>query len=257
MALTEIGARQRRLGEAVTALQDASLDTVALDAFVHAMHRIRTNLDVALGCSEEAAELTDDDAVASACAQSAAALRLIYHYANEMNDLAAIRTIAVTQTTPDVKAEHLLADVHAALLPIARDIGVELKVVAGGVSPLLQCNRALVERVLTYLVLSSIVSSDVKVVRCDVVAHTGDKVVEFGISDNGRGVSLDERAASGTYGAMLDPFAAAMNPDATGFAVARRLARKLGGRLEIETAEGRGTRTMLFVPLRPDTDRSP
>jgi len=70
---------------------------------------------------------------------------------------------------------------------------------------------------------------------CEVVMGTSEDALELTITDDGVGFDLDE-TASRTEGSF-------------GLASMRERAESLGGRLEVDTAPGRGTRVTLTVPL--------
>ena len=252
LSLGEINARQGQILAAVRTIKRAEFESIALDAFVHATHRIRTCLDVALGCSEEVAEIAamaDKKEIVHAARESAMSLRLIYHYTNELSDLASFKTIAVSDPSRAFDCGTALQNTVAALQPIAADLGVALHVepCAGA---MMEGQEKILLRTLTYLVLTSIVAPGVKNVLCSVeqVEDDSKPQIRFKIVDNGPGLTLEDRISSGTCNAMLGAAPGANASDATGFAVVRRLSRILGGRIVIELAKGQGSRMLLTIP---------
>jgi signal transduction histidine kinase len=223
---------------------------IAVNAFVHAMHRVRTSIDVALGCSEEIVEITSQDQVKRSAAESAAALRLIYHYTNELSDLSSLGAFMAHQENVPVDCGEILDSAAADLGYVANDAGVALERVSSGTPVVIAHTRPqLLKQTLSYIILNSITSPSVRRVSYDF--HGGDEIV-FVVKGDGCGTTLEERASAGTFSAMLGE---ASNygggSDASGFAVARRLAWALSGHIIFESTPGSGDTLMLNIPRLP------
>lgn len=249
LSLSEIAARQDALDGALGRGSTGSLNAVALDALVSAMHRIRTAIDVALGCSEEAAEISQDSHVIAAARESAAALRLIYHFTNELSDLASLDTLVTGDAAEDFDCNAVVSEVVADLVSVARDTGRTLVGVPHSAPIAVHAKRRLVRRALSYLIVNALASPVVHSVRCSVHAAL-DRVrgdVVFRIEDDGNGAELADRAATSSYAAFLGAQIEG-SADASGFGAARRLAAALGGRIDLETSAGAGSALSLYLP---------
>jgi signal transduction histidine kinase len=219
------------------------------------MHRIRTCLDIALGCAEEVGEICrsgEETGEAASVAQEAArALRLVYHYTHELNDMAALNTLIREGTPSPVEGNLALGEAAEGLARPAADASVNLIFEPSSEPLAILAEPALLVRALRYLILMAVVSPGVTSVACSVraIRTTDGDMVEFLINDDGRGTTLEKRAsltpgADGLFsGAEGKPAA-----DAAGFAIARRLAKAFGGHVSLEVAPGRGSKVALVAP---------
>jgi len=242
LALSEIGIRQAVLDEAI---RIKTTPDVAVSALVHAMHRIRTSIDVALGCSEEIAEISANAEVQRAASESAAALRLAYHYANELNDLSSLRGLMLQASYSPTDCGAAMDAVAAHLTYVAHDAGVVVEQKKRDARIVTSTNAQLLNRTLNYILLSSIVSPGVHRVLCDVRAEHD---IAFVIRGDGHGATLEERERAGTFDAMFDTADRTNSADSSGFAVARRLADALGGYIVFESSPGAGDTLTLRIP---------
>jgi len=167
LTLEEIQSRQRQINDAVRP-HDAGFEDIALDALVNAMHRIRTCLDVALGCSEEISEITADEDVASAARESARALRLVYQYTHELNDIAALPETIGDRAPEAYLCATVLERAVNSLARIAVDASVNLHATQNTSGDVAIGDSKLLERALNYLILTTIVSPGVSEIRCAV-----------------------------------------------------------------------------------------
>lgn len=242
VCLAEIAARQKVLDEAVGRVVSSEITAGAL---THAMHRIRTSIDVALGCSEEAKELSNEPAVQLAAAESAAALRLIYHYTNELRDLSSLRALMADEELAPVNCSRLLDRLVRQLSHVARDAKVEFRRLPSNDAISTLTREALLNRALSYALLNAVVSPGVTQVSYNVRMTDS---VQFSISHNGRSATLEERASIAsvptTSGAETGD-----RQDASGFAVVSRLAKALDGQLCLETHPRDGDTLILSLPV--------
>ncbi len=220
------------------------------------MHRIHTTLDVALGCTEEVLDICGDnggpDEIRRSATIATGALRLIYHYTSELTDLASLGWKSGEEASRRSQLPGPAARCGGQAGP-----GGEGCIRQPGGDGGRRCARhiskpRLVQRVLTNLVLGTIIAPNVTQIQCSVRRCMEDGVphARFCIADNGRGEDLQERADSIAVPEVPGSEIEHSSADIAGFGVVRRLAKSLGGRVELECEPGKGTRTLFMVPLR-------
>lgn len=99
------------------------------------------------------------------------------------------------------------------------------------------------------------------VVHCDGVAHDGGEPtkgrgITVAVSDTGPGIPVEQREAIFDEFTRLDD-ANPQKGNGLGLAIARRIARLLGGNLTVEEAAIGGASFILWLPLRQEDDPTP
>ena len=232
--------------ELLDARAASALPPIAVDAFVGAAHKIRTVLDVVLNCSEEIVGIAADQGAIEdtidPAKEMAVAARWAALYAEELADLALLdREGAPTPTC--FSASEVATTVVGRLAPLAIGAGIGVTL-SEGTQVTLESDRHGLQRCLQYLMLLVLGGRKVANVAVDVRA-LGDEAF-FTIADDGEGASLAQLAR--LVGASRPD--AGQDADAAGFAVARRLANRFGGRISFERRPGLGSRVELSAPLK-------
>lgn len=139
-----------------------------------------------------------------------------------------------------VELAPLLREVAASLHP-AKGVGVDVECPAGLTA---HADRDLVEQALANLAANAVKHTERGLVTLR--ARDGRAVVLVEVVDTGPGMSPDELER------MFDRFYRGGRRDADGFglglAIARQSVRALGGRIEVDSAPGRGTTVRMVLP---------
>ena len=132
-----------------------------------------------------------------------------------------------------------------ALHPQAREQGVELVVDPLPRLPLVYADPQRIGQVVRNLLTNAFRwTPDGGTVELALSAQNG--TVAVSVSDTGPGITLEERER------IFRPFwSRDGGGTGLGLAIARELATALGGRIELETAPGRGSRFALVLPADP------
>lgn len=251
LSLDEIARRQESIRELMC---DASaFESIALDAFSGAMHRIRTCLDISINNVEDISDICRTSnslpQVVVNASEAARALRLVYHYTHELNEMAALQKAAHKINLSRFDCRDLLDEVVQSLSRMAAEAGVRATLAQSAEALACRTDRELLRRSLRHLFVMAIVSPGVTTVSCFVrrFKHSTGSMTAIYLTDNGKGLSLADRAdLSAEPGEHSRDNGQAA--DLAGFAVARRLARGLGGLLTLEYLPGRGSRSQLTFP---------
>jgi two-component system aerobic respiration control sensor histidine kinase ArcB len=125
-----------------------------------------------------------------------------------------------------------------------KDLGFELEV-RPGLPERLDLPRFGLSRVLGNLIANAIRHSNQGTVRV-ILGHEADGAVTFSVTDEGPGVpdAVIETVFGGDWSAEVDPDTL----HGLGLHVVRRVSESIGGRVEIQTAAGGGTRAVLTFP---------
>jgi signal transduction histidine kinase len=235
---------------AITALDRATADEVSNEALVAVAHRIRTALDVVLACSGEIEDLTEGPAdpaeVRGVALEIGLCARWVLQYANELNDLA---MLSKAKPLPHVLvyADELIAAVAARLSALARYSNVAIRALPGDRIGLFTAPQPL-ERCLQHLALQALSSSGVRNVTLSAMPTLVEGVAEvaFIVEDDGQGASLGERAELQATSPITGE--GARTADGAGYGLARRLARSLGGAIQLEIVASKGAKAVLMLP---------
>lgn len=183
------------------------------------------------GLAFSLAPLADAAAARGASGEEAALRSTIDHLRRTVRDL---RALLVELHPPHLAAAGLETAIADLVSPLQAR-GATVTVAIDGAAELDREGEALVYRVAQEAVRNVIAYADASEVRVELTVAGG--VARLVVSDDGRGFDpaiREQRLAEGHLGLSL----------------VEELARQSGGRLEIRTAEGAGTRVELEVPIR-------
>lgn len=235
---------------AITALDRATADEVSIEALVAIAHRIRTALDVILACSGEIEDLSegpsDPAEVRRMAREVGRRARWVLQYANELNDLTMLSK-AKPMPRAMLFADEVIAKVASGLSALARYSNVAIRAAPRDRIGMLGAAEPL-ERCLHHLSLLALGAQGVRNVTLSVVAmvESGVSEVAFIVEDDGQGASLGERAARQAAAPVVGE--GAQTADGAGYGLARRLARSMGGAIQLETMPGKGAKSILILP---------
>ncbi|HEX7937695.1 MAG TPA: GAF domain-containing sensor histidine kinase [Gemmatimonadaceae bacterium] len=164
----------------------------------------------------------------------------------DLLDLTALKRSELTVTSTSFDPREALKDaINAAG---ARKSGVALNVENGGTIALMTSDRAKVTRLLTAIIANAFKFTEEGDVRVSMAAN-GDRL-EFRIADTGVGISEEAREFVFDEFRQEDGSATRrFGGSGLGLALARQLARLLGGDIELSSASGKGSTFVVDLPL--------
>lgn len=260
----ELDAKNHLLAEA---RRRAEAATLAKSAFLaHMSHELRTPLTAILGFAEML--LDDAPEVTESQASSLDTIRRngehLLQLINDVLDLSKIEAGAVVFRHEPWNPVQLVAEVVRLLKVRAEGKRITLTWRDNGLNDLQLIGDPLrVRQVLINLVGNAIKFTHrggVRVVLSQVVDRSGAPMLRIDVVDSGEGISAESLSK------LFKPFSQVSTSDAPkqagaglGLAISKRLAQKMGGRISVKSAVGRGSRFRVTLPLHrlPSTGISP
>jgi signal transduction histidine kinase len=242
---------EERTAELAAANEELRAATRAKDDFFAAMsHELRTPLNSILGftgvvLSGMAGDVNEEQRV-----QLSMVRRSGRHLLNLVNDLLDLTRLEATGMPPEAVDFELseVFDVVARMVePLADDKGIALAVAALRPDVPMHTDRGQLEQILLNLMGNAVKFASHGVVGLS--AAIGDGTVAISVSDEGPGIAEADREA------VFDEFRQLTRPDVgkaqgtgLGLAISRRLARGLGGEIELSSEVGRGSTFTVTIP---------
>lgn len=233
-------ARSRDEARAASAAKSAFLATMS--------HEIRTPLAAILGITEllESTRLTPEQQKEVHLLRGTAdALNALI---GDVLDIARIEAGRLSLRPAPVELTRLTREVGALFSARARNRGLALELATPDVPVWVALDGMRLRQVLINLVSNSVKFTDVGVVRVRVSVE-GDEAT-FAVEDTGPGIPLSQRAA------LFESFTQGESSHSRhhegsglGLAIASQLCTLLGGRLELESEVGRGSKFHFRLPL--------
>jgi signal transduction histidine kinase/CheY-like chemotaxis protein len=222
-------------------------------------HEIRTPLNSVLALSqllrdEVAGPLTDDQRryLEVITRNGRSLLRLI----DDILDLSRIESGHLEVDTQDVDLAPQIASIVDALSPLAVAKDVDVTVKLPGELPLVRCDVDRVRQILTNLIANAIKFTDAGVVR--VTAGAGATMVAIHVTDTGVGIPQSQLGRIFEEFVQVDQTLARRQGGAgLGLAIARRLARLMGGDINVSSVPGSGSRFSLSLPRAAEISERP
>jgi len=176
------------------------------------------------------------------------------HLVVDLVDLAALESGRLQLDICRIDVGQLLAATTDEMKPLADRAGLQLE--RGGAAPLpsIRGDRDRVQQVLRNLVDNAIKNTPAGG-RIAVDVHADQDTVVLTVEDSGVGIPGDELAS------IFDEFVQVRRgPDdrprgtGLGLAICRRIVRALGGRITVDSSEGRGSVFAVHLPMWPQED---
>ena len=223
----------------------------AKTAFMSRMsHELRTPLNAVLGFTQVLASDPEgrlDGVQRDQLGQVMAASEHLLSLINDLLDLSRVESGELLMQREPLGVAALLDEARVSMAPLARRGGVDLQ--AAPVDPSL---GVLGDRVRVRQVLMNLVSNAIKynsrggrvTLRCDAV---GDEVA-LEVQDTGRGLSADQQAH------LFEPFnrlgaeGSGVEGAGIGLTISRQLVERMGGRIEVHSHPGEGSRFRALLP---------
>lgn len=209
-------------------------------------HELRTPLTGIRGHVDALRDgLVDDPELVQASLDvvAAEAVRL-ERLVGDVLDLAKLRAHRFTVLTEEVDMHRLVEQAYNSFGEEARRREIEFRLVENGAPPTIMTDGDRVLQIISNLLANAFRwTPDGGDVELAVTTAAG--AVRVDVSDTGPGIGVAERDR------IFRPFVSGDDSGGTGLGlpIARELARALGGRIELETAVGRGSRFGLILPV--------
>ena len=251
VALKDVTDARGQARELTEARDQALASTRAKTAFLAAAsHEIRTPLNGVLGMLEILSldELTPrQHEYVQVARQSGDAL---LHLLNDVLDLSKAETTSVALASEQFAPTDVAGDVVAALEPVARRKGVQLRLTGRAADALMGDPRRL-RQVLMNLVGNAVKFTDSGAVAVDVtsaVTAPGAGRLQIAVRDTGAGMTEDELRG------LFQPFTQGAQGDrhggtGLGLALSRQLVELMGGRIDVASQPGAGSTFTVDVEL--------
>jgi signal transduction histidine kinase len=210
-------------------------------------HELRTPLTGIRGHVDALRDgLVDDPELVQASLDvvAAEAVRL-ERLVGDVLDLAKLRAHRFTVLTEEVDMHRLVEQAYTSFGEEARRREIEFELVENGEPPTIMTDGDRVLQVISNLLSNAFRwtpdGGDVRL-----ALSTSNGIVQVDVTDSGPGISAAERER------IFRPFVSGDGAGGTGLGlpIARELARALGGRIELDTAVGRGSCFGLVLPVR-------
>ena len=177
---------------------------------------------------------------------------ILLEHVNEALDITRIETGEVVLSVQDIDLSALVDGVIAVLSPLAQEKGLRLDHTVC-VADQVHGDAGRIRQILFNLVGNAIKFTPSGQVGLR-VEDAPDGVIDFTVTDTGPGIAPEDQARIFEDYVMLarpkgDRARNAVRGDGLGLAIARRIARRMGGELRVESAPGKGASFTLSLPL--------
>ncbi len=208
-------------------------------------HEILTPLNAVLGFADVLLRRRNDPEDREALEAIQASGRSLHGLLSDVLDLARGEAAEVALAPAHTDITLLLADVQLMMMPRCEEKGLWLRVEVAGTPPPVVLDGGRLRQVLLNLVGNAVrfTHTGGVTISCAVATGAPDQFdVAIAVADTGGGIAAAEQEA------VFEPFhqgegidRARLGGAGLGLAVCRRLAERMGGRLVLESAAGRGT----------------
>ena len=210
-------------------------------------HELRTPLTAIRGHVEALREgvVSDPEQVRASLDIVAAETDRLERLVGDVLDLAKLQAHRFTVRTEEVDLNRVLDQAYGAFAEEARRREIDYRLAGAGDAPVIVSDGDRVLQVITNLLSNAFRwTPDGGTIELGLAASNGDVSVD--VLDTGPGVAPADRAR------IFDAFVSDdMNGTGLGLPIARELAFALGGRIELNSEVGQGSRFRLVLPIDP------
>jgi two-component system sensor histidine kinase ChiS len=242
----------RRHGNAFLAMERhagelSRLDRIKDDILANTGHELRTPLHGIVGIADAVLARSPDlpESVRSDLGAVSGSARRLAHLVNDILDFSRLRQAEVALPTGPVEVGPSVDRVLLHFREEAARKGLELRSEVPGDLPLAEADADRLDQILFNLVGNALKHTDTGAVG--VAARAREGRLELDVRDSGTGIAAPDRAR------IFEPFeqgsGARRGGTGLGLPISRRLAQLMGGSLEVESEEGKGSVFRLSIPV--------
>jgi PAS domain S-box-containing protein len=253
--LRDASERRRLQGLLEQRAQRADVANEAKTRFLAAMsHEIRTPLNAILNMNELLLESALDDEQRSYAATAGESARALLSIVNSVLDFSKIESGRVDPTPRASDPEEIVRSVVDLLAARAHARGLELTVFCDPAVPeRIETDPGLVRQILLNLIGNAIRFTDEGAVQVRIHRDRAAGALHISVRDTGVGIPQHEQSALFAEFKQADgPGGRPQGGSGLGLAISRRLARLLGGDINLASAPGEGSAFTLELPLPAD-----
>ncbi|REJ86612.1 MAG: response regulator [Planctomycetota bacterium] len=225
-------------------------------------HEIRTPMTAILGFSELLLQRTDDDELIDGLTTIKRNGAYLLELINDILDLSQIEAGRIEIQSSEIETKALVSEVVKLMSIRAQEKQLPLNVEFGpGVPSIIRSDRTRLRQILVNLIGNAIKFTDAGSVRLRVQSGAEDPgELCWSVTDTGIGMSEQQQQR------LFEPFTQAdakitqqFGGTGLGLSISQRLAKRLGGRIEVESKLGEGSTFSLIIPIerRDDVDLMP
>ena len=210
-------------------------------------HELRTPLTAIKGHVDALRDgLVDDpDLIQASLDVVAAESTRLERLVGDVLDLAKLRAHRFTVLTEEVDMGRLVEQAYTSFAEEARRREIDYRLVESGEAPTIMTDGDRVLQVITNL-LANALHWTPDGGRVEVGVETRNGTVSVDVADSGPGITPEQRER------IFRPFVSGdTHGTGLGLPIARELARALGGRVELDSDVGQGSRFRLVLPVQP------
>ena len=210
-------------------------------------HELRTPLTAIKGHVDALRDgLVDDpDLIQASLDVVAAESTRLERLVGDVLDLAKLRAHRFTVLTEEVDMGRLVEQAYTSFAEEARRREIDYRLVESGEAPTIMTDGDRVLQVITNL-LANALHWTPDGGRVEVGVETRNGTVSVDVADSGPGITPEQRER------IFRPFVSGdTHGTGLGLPIARELARALGGRVELDSDVGQGSRFRLVLPAQP------
>jgi signal transduction histidine kinase len=217
-----------------------------LQSIVHDLRSPLNAIEVFLQISAPSQNLSEREKKYMGYASDAA--RRIRNLVSDILDMAKLESGTMTLKLEPVTAASIIENMRSLYTLQAQARQVSMDFVLGNPAPEMRCDRQLIERVVMNLLGNALKFTPSGGRITLTIADAGANEEEFSVQDTGSGIPKNSLALVFEKFKQLDEGLAARSGYGLGLTICKRVVELHGGRIWVESEEGKGSRFVFRIP---------